>query len=286
MPGEAYWAGLKFVLLPATIWLAAPLVIAFFIPIYRGLELFSIYEYLELRFDSKTRLAGSLVFVVWRLLWLGGVLYAPCKLLTVAANVEIPLWLLISITGLVATAYTFLGGMKAVIWTDVVQAFVMLAGVLVMIAAAWWNLQGGAARVWEVATVLDRGQLMDTAFRWDSYWTVWGIVPHFFLSMLSFYAADQITAQRYLTARTLRDAQRSFLLNCVSVSIMVPCLAYVGLCLLAFYHDHPAALRTKWIVNVDGETRRSMTYADRDRLLRVPSSDTRPLLDWNDPRDS
>ena len=285
---EAYGAGLKYIVLPVAICLIAPLMLTLVLPVYRGFELTSVYEYLELRFDSKTRLAGSLLYVAWRLLWMVGMLCVSCRMLTVAANLAIPSWLLILIAGLIATLYTFLGGMKAILWADGLRALVMLSSVLAMIAGAWWHLAGGPSRVWQVATALDRSTLVDTEFRWNSIWTVWGVVPHLVLSLLSFYVADQITTQRLFAAQTLRQAQRSFLLNCIFASILVSGLSYLGICLLAFYHDHPEALRTRWIVNVDGETRRSMTYADRDRILGEPSSaaDSRqPLLKWNEPLD-
>jgi Na+/proline symporter len=287
-PGETYRSGFRILVLPFAVWLTVPVMRGLVLPVYRGLELYSVYEYLELRFDARTRLAGSGLFVVWRLLWLGGVLYAPCKLLVVAAGLEIPLGVLLTLTGAVATAYTFLGGMKAVIWTDVLQAFVMLAGLLMIVGGVWWGLDGGPRRVWEVAASLGRMQVVDTGFRWDSNWTVWGILPHYVLSMLSFYVADQITAQRYLTARSVAEARRSFVLNGVSVTIFVPLLAYVGVCLLAFYHDHPESLRAKWVANVDAVTRQSLTYADRDTsgFEHLPAGEpSQPLLNWDDPRD-
>ena len=287
IPGEAYWAGLKLLLMPIAIWLAAPFLLWIFLPLCRGLQLCSVYEYLELRFDSTTRLVAALMFVGWRLLWMGGMLYACCQLVTVAAIVDIPLSVLIVFTGLLTTTYTFLGGMKAVIWTDVVKVFAVSAGILATIGSAWWQLKGGPSRVWEVASTLGRMESIDSQFSWTSDWTVWGIVPHFVLSVLIFYVADQITAQRYLATRSLRDAQRSFLVNCVTVSMLMLGLVYVGLCFVAFYHDHASQLRTKWIVNVDGDTRRSLTYADRDRMLGKPmtTTDSPPLLEWNDPAD-
>ena len=88
----------------------------------------SVYEYLELRYDVRTRLAGSALFVLWRLLWLGGILYVPCKVLIVATGLPIHTWWLLVVLGTVTTLYTFLGGMKAVIWTAVIQACVMAGG--------------------------------------------------------------------------------------------------------------------------------------------------------------
>src|SRR5688572_15360918 len=72
LPGQAYEHGLKTLIIPLSVWIVLPVLVVVVLPIYRGLGLYTLYEYLELRFDARVRLLGSLVFIVWRLLWLGG----------------------------------------------------------------------------------------------------------------------------------------------------------------------------------------------------------------------
>jgi len=302
IPGEAYHHGLKLLLLPIGIWIALPVMAKIFLPLYQGLGLYSVYEYLELRFDVATRLVSSLVFIVWRLLWMGGVMYAPCKALVVAAGLDVPMWLLLMILGFVGTAYTYLGGIKAVIWTDVIQSLVMFGGLVLIIGAVWYSLDGGAGRVWETAVDFGRDPVAEFKFSWSDRWCFWGVLPHVVLAMLSFYVADQITAQRFLTAKDVRTARRSFLLNCVSNSFMVPALVYVGLCILAFYQDNSQAMQPIWVTNVDNATRQSLTFPDtRDRPLIDPKTGEpkrrmttgkeikdptsgRPLISWDKDR--
>jgi Na+/proline symporter len=269
IPGEGYFVGLKFLALPIAIWLLLPIITGIILPLYHRLGIYSIYEYLEMRYDTATRLLSSVVFVLWRLLWLGGVLYAPCKLLVVAAGIPVPTWWLLIVLGLVSTGYTFLGGIKAVIWTDVIQAAIMASGLVLIIGAVWWQLDGGFQRIFEVNQGLGRTRIVDSTFDWGSKWSIWGILPHFFLASLSFYVADQITVQRYLTTKTVSEAKRSFVLNCVSVTLMVPALTLVGMSLLAFYHDHPGQMKAIWVANVDNRTRQSIT-----------DEQGRPLVDW------
>lgn len=285
LPGEAYRSGLKLLLVPVAIWFAMPFLHWIFLPLCRGLQLCSVYEYLELRFDLNTRRIAVLLFVGWKLLWMGCVLAATCKILTVAANVDIPLWVPIFLTGLISTSYSFLGGMKAIIWSDVLKICALSTGIVAVICVTWLHLEGGPSRVWQVATALERTDFVDVAFRLDSDWGVWGSAPHFVLSLLAFYVADQVTSQRFLTVRTLQDARRSFLFHGAAATVLIAGLAYVGLCLLAFYHDHPSQLRTKWIVNVDGESGRSLTFADRDHFLGNQRSTavSPPLLEWDNP---
>ena len=284
IPGEAYQHGFKLLVLPLAIWLTLPLMLGVVLPLYHGLKISTIYEYLEMRFDSTTRTIGSVFFIFWRLAWLGGVLYAPCKVLTVAADIELispelTVPVLIIILGLLTTAYTFLGGMKAVIWTDVIQSCVMLGGLLLVIGTAWYSLEGGAGTVIETARTMGRSDLIDLKFDLTDparKWSFWGVLPHMMLAALGFYVADQITAQRFLTTRSLRDARRSFVLNCVSITVMLPLLVYTGVVLLAYYQDKSKWQETippKWVVNVsiDPETGEAIVAKKGDE----------PLIDWD-----
>lgn len=278
IPGQGYLVGLKCLLMPLSVWIILPLIVGYVLPVFRGLGLYSIYEYLELRFDASTRLAATLLFAVWRLMWLGGVIYAPCKALLIAANWHIPEWPLLVGLGLITTLYTFLGGMKAVVWTDMIQGLAMLGGVAIVIVTIWLSLDGGASRVAEVSSALGRMQLLENAnhFSFADRWNVWGFLPHYVLAMLSFYIADQITAQRFLSAESVDAARTSFILNCGAISLLMPGLMYIGMCLLTFYFDHPEELRPEWVANVNHRA----GYTSR------LATDGKPLLDWHKPEDA
>ncbi len=226
LPGQAYDQGLRTWVIPAAYWLILPLLVYLVIPIFRGLALSSLYEYLEYRFDSRVRLAATVVFVVWRMLWLGGVIYAPCKVLLIAAGWQVPAWVLIIPLGVITTLYTYLGGMRTVIWTDVIQGCAMLAGVALVVVGVWLALDGGPARVSEVASGLGR-----------------------------------------LETKSVFAARTSYLVNTLALTGMLGGLVYLGLCLVAFYHDHPEALRPDWVVNVDGETREVIREQRGQKLL-------------------
>lgn len=290
IPGQAYDVGLLVLIHPLAVWIGLPLMNGVVLPIYRGLALNSVYEYLELRFDARVRLLASGLFIVWRLLWLGGVIYAPCKVILIASGLNIPDWPLLVFLGLISTFYTFMGGMKAVIWTDVIQGLAMLGGVAVVIFGAWYALDGGPTRVTETASALGRLQPVDLTFDLTKTWSVWGALPHWVLAMLSFYIADQITAQRFLSAKDLNAAKTSFLANTVALSLLLPGLMYIGLCLLAFYQDHPEELRPEWVANIDPQTRKPLTDpATREKkrfntILKqeeIDPTDGQPLLEWS-----
>src|SRR5690606_4880498 len=176
-------AGMLLVLQPLGACLTLPIMLLLVIPIFHRLDIYSIYEYLEMRFSLAVRMAGSGLFVLWRLLWMGGVLYAPCKVLAVATGLHSQVPLLIIILGAVGTAYTFLGGMKAVIWTDVVQAFVMYSGLILIVLGVWYAIDGGAGEVWRIATQFNRTDLVQFSPApketfWSDRYLIWGFLPH------------------------------------------------------------------------------------------------------------
>lgn len=297
LPGQAFDSGLAVLLHPASVWIALPIIVGVVVPIYRGLALDSVYEYLELRFDSRVRLLASGLFVAWRLLWLGGVIFAPCKLLILAAGWQIPDWPLLLLLGFITTIYTVMGGMKAVIWTDVIQGMMMLGGVLIVIIAVWMQVDGGPARITEVAANFGKLNLVDVKFDWLSRWSVWGALPHWVLAMLSFYIADQITAQRFLSAKSVVAAKNSFYLNTFALTFLLPGLVYIGVCLHTFYYDNPQQMRPEWVANVDAQTRLPITDpATRDPQITRTSKVTgesevdptigKPLIDWKNKQEA
>jgi Na+/proline symporter len=115
-------------------------------------------------------------------------------------------------------------------------------------------------------------QAVDLKFSWTDQWTLWGALPHWVLANLSFYVADQITAQRFLSAKSVNAARTSYVINTLALSFLLPALIYIGLCLLAFYYDHPQDLDPAWVANLDGQTRQPLL-----------DQDSRPLLDEQDP---
>src|SRR5690606_29652502 len=101
-----------------------PIVTSFYLPYFRKLRITSVYEYLQVRFDKKVKLLGSLTFVIFQLSRLGVVIYLPALVLSTVTGTNI--FLCIFLTTLVTTAYSVFGGIEAVVWTEVMQVFVLL----------------------------------------------------------------------------------------------------------------------------------------------------------------
>ncbi|EPR69414.1 sodium:solute symporter family transporter [Cyclobacterium qasimii] len=140
-----------------------PLIIKFYLPFFKRLNITTAYEYLELRFDVRVRLLGSLTFIVFQLARMGVVLYLPAIAISSVTNMDI--FLCIAIMGVFSTIYTVLGGMEAVIWTDVIQVVVLLGGALLSIFIAIANIDGGFSTVIDVGMEYHKFKLVD--WSWD-----------------------------------------------------------------------------------------------------------------------
>ena len=155
MPAEAYNFGCTMLVCGLVSVLALPVMLFVFLKFFHSLRLFTINEYLERRFSVTIRLINSLFFMCVRLTYLGVVLYATAMLLDRALGW--PAWLSIVVVGIFCTLYTCMGGMEAVVWTDVMQFFVLLGGVLLIIGAIAWEMPGGIASIWQFAAERGHG---------------------------------------------------------------------------------------------------------------------------------
>ena len=122
------------------------------LPFYRGLNVFTAYEYLERRFSVNVRTLAASIFLLWRIGWIATALYVPCLVISAASGGSLPLVPTILVLGSVVIFYTSLGGMKAVIWTDVIQFFVMFGGLAITVWIALSHIPGGVAEVWNTAS--------------------------------------------------------------------------------------------------------------------------------------
>jgi len=248
--GEIFANGLYAILsLPIFALVALPIT-RLFMPFYHHMGLVSAYEYLERRFDVRVRCLTSALFILWRLLWMAVLIYVPCKILALTTGID-PVYLIL-LAGLVATAYTLVGGIQAVMWTDVLQFFVLIGGLLLGVAIAALQTPDGLVGMLRLG--LDAG-LGRPFYPFDpeilsfdphvriSLWSCW---LGTFVAFLARYGADQVVLQRYFTARSLQQAQKGFRLNYLSAIFALLALALLGFALHA--HALRADLPTKGTV--------------------------------------
>ncbi|HPD48557.1 MAG TPA: sodium/solute symporter [Anaerohalosphaeraceae bacterium] len=212
--------------------LVAPVLILLFYPFYRRLNVTTSYEYIEARFGRPTRLAVSGLFVLSRVAWLGVVVYGPALALSVAT--DMPLTVAILLMGVLATIYTVLGGLAAVLWTDVVQFVILAAGAVWMAAALTGDVDGGLIEI--LRRGVTDGRIVRPSLRLSLFeMTAAGATISWFFVFLHDYGADQVTVQRLMATPSLRATARAVAFNAVSDVVINALLLFIGVALYVYY---------------------------------------------------
>ncbi len=219
--------------------LAIILVMAFLIPFFRKLKLVSVYEYLEWRYGPSVRYLVSLVFLVSRGLSTGVGVYASGIVLSVCLG--IPLWLTIVIIGAVTVIYDTIGGITAVVYSDVIQMVILVGGIIICIIYAE-EMIGSLADVWaalpEVRRIaIDPATGLSGGGDSVPFWAF--LIGGIFL-YTSYYGTDQSQVQRELSAATTADTKKSLLLNGFARFPLTALYVMLGVVMLAVYQNSPA----------------------------------------------
>jgi len=235
VPGQAYEDGMRFVQFYFGMPIAIVIVSAVFVPIYYRLNVVTAYEYLESRFDLKTRLLGALLFLIQRGLASGITIYAPAIILS--AIFGWPLEPTIIIMGGLVILYTVTGGSKAVSQTQKQQMVVMLGGMAVAAFVIVWRLPEHVSfgRAVDVAGALGRMNVVSFDLDFNDRYNFWsGITGGLFLS-LSYFGTDQSQVGRYLTGRSITESRLGLLFNGVLKIPMQFLILFVGILVFVFY---------------------------------------------------
>lgn len=239
IPATAYETDWTRFLLNMGIVLIAPLVILFYLPFYRRLRVTSAYEYLEHRFHVSIRLLGSLSFILFQLGRMGIVLLLPA--LALSAVTQLDLYLCIALMGILSTIYTVLGGMEAVIWTDALQAVVLIGGALAALVIIAHALPGGFAQIIQDGVANDKFEFINPGIDLQSDSILVILIGMVFANLLP-YTTDQAVVQRYMTTSTEQKARRAIwtgALLAIPASIL---FFFLGTALFVFYLNAPDQL--------------------------------------------
>jgi SSS family transporter len=237
IPAKAYATDWTYLLLPFSNLVVAGVVSRWVVPFYHQLDLTSIYEYLEARFSRGVRLLGSLSFLALETARLSVLVLVPALVIAVVADVNI--YLCIFAIGAVTTVSTALGGIKGVIWVDVLQAALMLGGALLCIGAAWFQLDHPLESL-RSAAAAGKLKLIEPSLDLTTPSLV--IVVLFWFGEIKNYIANQTNAQRFIVTRDVASARRTVWIGAWSmVATIVLCMA-VGTTLYLFYTEHPQRL--------------------------------------------
>ncbi|CAL1536058.1 unnamed protein product [Lymnaea stagnalis] len=206
-----------------------------FVPLLYPLKLTSSFEYLERRFNSRgARLLGTMLMILTQVVYIAIATFAPATALEAVTG--FPVWGTILSIGAVGTLYTTIGGMKAVIWTDVFQSGVMLAGILAIVIQGVIKV-GGLSRVWEINEQWGRIKFFNFSPDPTVRHTFWNIIISSAALWMGHYGINQASVQRYSSLPTLKNAKISVLLNSIGVFFLLALTCLSGIVLFAYYAD-------------------------------------------------
>ena len=241
-PGQAFNDGMGFVQFYFGLPIAIIIICIVFIPIYHKLKVFTAYEYLESRFDLKTRTLTSLLFLIQRSLAAGITIFAPAIILSSVLGWD--LTTLNIIIGLLVIIYTVSGGTKAVNYTQKYQMGVIFTGLIITFLIIINSLPDNVTfeKAIELAGANDKMKILDFSFDLENRYTVWsGILGGTFL-MLSYFGTDQSQVQRYLSGKSLKEMQMGMIFNGVLKIPMQFFILFIGVMVFVFYQFNPSPL--------------------------------------------
>lgn len=251
IPARVYQTDSSWYIGQLTILLVVPVVMKYYLPFFRKLDLTSVYEYLEQRFNLACRWFAAMSFSLFHVGRVAVVLYLPALALAAVSDIEVEL--AIGVIGILCIIYTVMGGIKAVVWTDAVQAIVLLGGALLCLGVAVWRVDGGVLGMLQVAEREGKGL---SNLEWGSLSVQEGtqsvviLLIAFFFNSLVPYTSSQDVVQRYMTTADLAAAKRSLKVT-MWASVFGSLVFFIlGAAIYVYYFNHPADLDMS-LVGVD-----------------------------------
>jgi SSS family transporter len=237
VPAQAYAGSMVFLQLAFGYIIGRLIVSVIFIPAYFRGELVTSYELLQRRFGAPVKTAASGIFLVTRSLADGIRLFATALVIAVVTGVPVT-WTVI-ILGTAMIIYTVRGGASAVIWTDVVQMFVYIAGALVVFTAILHRIPGGWTEIVSAGSAAGKFAVLNVSTDPKAVYTIWAGVVGGIALTLATHGTDQFLVQRLLSARSAREASLGLMLSGVVVFLQFALFLVIGVALFAYYQHVP-----------------------------------------------
>ncbi len=240
--GQGYEDGMRFLQFYFALPIAMIVLSMTLVPFFHRAKVYTAYEYLEKRFDAKTRALTSFLFLVSRSMSLGVVISAPAVVLAVVLGLNVTTTALL--IALPTAVYTMFGGVQAVTWTDVKQIVLIVGGLIAAVVVLIVNLPQdvGVLQALKLAGATGRMQTFDFSFDLTNRWTFWsGTIAAFFL-FCSYFGTDQSQVQRYLTTRSIEEARSSLMMSAYWKIPLQALVLIVGVLMFVFYVFTPSPM--------------------------------------------
>jgi SSS family transporter len=237
IPAAAYAGNMTFLQLALGYVIGRLIVSALFIPAYFRGDLFTSYELLQRRLGSSVKTLAAVIFLVTRSLADGIRLFATA--LVIAVVTQVPVTMVVLVLGAAMILYTVRGGVSAVIWTDVVQMFVYIAGAAVVAIAVLSRIAGGWDAVLETGRAAGKFTVFDPSWDLNRPYTIWAGVLGGIALTLSTHGTDQFLVQRLLSAQSAKAAARGLVLSGFIVFAQFVVFLLIGVMLFVYYQQTP-----------------------------------------------
>ena len=236
-PGQAFNDGMGFIQFYFGLPIAMIIICIFFIPIYKKFKIYTAYEYLEQRFDRKTRILTSLLFLIQRGLAAGITIYAPSIILSVMFGWNLKI--LVIIIGIMVIFYTVIGGTKALNVTQKQQMLIIFTGLIFTFIYLLNSISDNISitKAIKIASLNNKINLIDFSFNLESRYTFWsGITGGLFLA-LSYFGTDQSQVQRYITGKSVKESQLGLIMNGLLKIPLQFVILLLGVMVFIFYQS-------------------------------------------------
>ena len=236
-PGQAFNDGMGFIQFYFGLPIAMIIICIFFIPIYKKFKIYTAYEYLEQRFDRKTRILTSLLFLIQRGLAAGITIYAPSIILSVMFGWNLKI--LVIIIGIMVIFYTVIGGTKALNVTQKQQMLIIFTGLIFTFIYLLNSISDNISitKAIKIASLNNKINLLDFSFNLESRYTFWsGITGGLFLA-LSYFGTDQSQVQRYITGKSVKESQLGLIMNGLLKIPLQFVILLLGVMVFIFYQS-------------------------------------------------
>jgi len=239
LPGKAYVSNWNALVFSFAIPIAAIMAVKFFVPLYRGLGSISAYNYLEVRFGIWARIYASVCYILTQMMRTGAILLLLALPLNALFGWNIKT--IIIITGIAVTAYSMLGGIQAVVWTDAVQGIILIVGALTCALVLTFSMPEGPGQVFEIASANHKFSLgsFGASISDSTFWVV--LIYGLFINLQN-YGIDQNFVQRYMTTSSLKKAKSSALFGALLYLPVSLIFFYIGTALFSYYTAQPNLL--------------------------------------------
>jgi SSS family solute:Na+ symporter len=246
LPGQAFLTDWNPFVFSLSLPIASIIAVKFFVPLYRSVNSPSAYTYLERRFGPWAKTYASVMYLLTQLMRAGTILFLMALPLNVLLGWNITT--IIIITGLSVMIYSLLGGIQAVVWTDAIQAIILIAGALVCIGVLMFSMPEGPGEIFHIAAENQKFSLgsFSTGLTSSTFWVV--LIYGLFINLQNF-GIDQNYIQRYMSSRSDKEAQKSALYGGLMYVPVSALFLFIGTALFSYYQANPGLLPP----DVDGD---------------------------------